>query len=155
MAIDPDELKWYQCDEWEESATHGGVIDTTATITDNTMNNVFDDVSDAERIAGDTDYRKIFFRNENADDYSNIKVWIETNTPADDAVHIALGTSDDTADIAATYDFYQPDSKLHADVLEPGTLGENASFGLWIKRVVPAEADGYENNSFVLKVENS
>ena len=155
MAIDPDELKWYQCDEWEESATHGGVIDTTATITDNTMNNVFDDVSDAERIAGDTDYRKIFFRNENADDYSNIKVWIGTNTPADDAVHIALGTSDDVQTAATEYTFYQPTSKVHADVRSPGTLAQNASFGLWIKRVVPAEADGYEKNSSVLRVENS
>ena len=156
MAIDVDLLKWYQCNEWEETATHGGTIDTASEITDDTLNNVFDDVSDAERIAGDTDYRKIFFRNENADDYSGPKVWIETNTPAaGDEVFIALGTADDVLSAATAYDYYQPTSKAHADVLEPVTIGEDESFSIWIKRVVTAEADGYENNYFVLKVENS
>jgi hypothetical protein len=87
-------LKWYQCTNWTEAATHGGAIDTGNEITTNTSNNIFDDVSDAERITGDTEYRKIFFRNENDDTYTAPKTWIYSNTPCTgDAVWIQLGGS--------------------------------------------------------------
>jgi hypothetical protein len=87
-------LKWYQCTNWTEAATHGGAIDTGNEITTNTSNNIFDDVSDAERSAGDTDYRKIFFRNENDDTYTTPKAWIDSNTPCTgDAVWVQLGGS--------------------------------------------------------------
>ena len=35
--------------------------------------NIFDDVTDAERVAGDTDYRKIFIRNENEQSWAAVK----------------------------------------------------------------------------------
>lgn len=99
MAIDTANLKWYQCATWAEGDSHGGSIDTGSEITTDTDQNIFDDVSDAERVAGDTEYRKIFFRNENADDYNSVKAWIETQTPAtNSAVSVVLaGTKSTTS----------------------------------------------------------
>lgn len=94
MALDPANFKFYRCTTWTEGATHGGAIDTTATITDNTINNVFDNITNDERISGMTDYRKIFFRNENADTYTYPKLWISQNTTStDDTVSICLAGS--------------------------------------------------------------
>ncbi|WP_305064618.1 hypothetical protein [Methanococcoides sp.] len=67
MAIDPALIKWYQCLTWTEGSTHGGDIDTGNEITSGADQNIFDDVSNAQRIAGVTEYRKIFIRNEYAD----------------------------------------------------------------------------------------
>lgn len=233
MALDPDNLKWYECTEWTEGATHGGAIDTGDEITTNVSENIFDNVTDAERIAGDTEYRKIFFRNENADDYGTPKLWIEANTPAtNDAVSILQGGSksvqgNDSAALTGTFTFaasttvtatndvslevrpgemifnstddtnanakavltvsadgktitlaeayagttgatkeaklapitgctfVSPDSKVHADVLTGPTLAQNESIAVWIKRVVTAAGDGYTDNTFTLKAENS
>jgi hypothetical protein len=87
-------LKWYQCTNWTDTSTHGGAINTSAEITTNTSQNIFDHVSNAERVAGDTEYRKIFFRNENADTYTSALAWIDSNTPySSDTVWIQLGGS--------------------------------------------------------------
>jgi hypothetical protein len=98
MTITSANLKWYQCLNWTDAATHGGDINTTATITTNTSQNIFDNVSDAERTAGLTDYRKIYFRNENDQIYTGAYAWIGTNTPAaNDAVWVcAAGTMSQT-----------------------------------------------------------
>jgi len=228
-------LKWYQSAVWAQGNAHGGAIDTAAAITSGAMNNVFPNVTNAQRIAGLTDYRKVWFRNENADDYTTVKGWIQANTPAtNDAVWIVLagsksttstpvqltqatmaftaastavtgigtsfltelavgeevfnGTDDteaasvriasiesDTAlTLSATYGgttnataqgyvagadqctFVQPDAIDHADALVLGSLAQNGSRGIWVKRVVDAGGlDGYDNNSFTLRVEDS
>ena len=81
-SIETASLIWYQCTNWTEAATHGGDINTSASIVSNTANNIFDDVTNAERVAGNTDYMKIYFRNENTDDYTNATIWISANTDA-------------------------------------------------------------------------
>lgn len=87
-------LKFYQSTNWTDASTHGGAIDIGNAITTNVSENIFDNVSDAERAAGDTEYRKIFFRNENADTYTNALAWIDSNTPCSgDAVWVQLGGS--------------------------------------------------------------
>lgn len=89
--IDANNLKWYKSTNWTYAATHGGNIDTTATITSNVANNIFSDVSDTWRSSGTTDARKVFFRNENADSYTPPKYWISANTPAvNDNVYLTL-----------------------------------------------------------------
>ena len=156
--IDPDLIKWYRCQTWEEGSTHGGDIDLNSEITTATDKNVFDDVEDAERQAGDTEYRKIYIRNENAETWPGVKLWIKTNTPAaNDSIAIALAvTNDDTQQDAEGYTFYTPTSKDDADVLDIGDLAQNEYKGIWIKRVVsPADGDGYINNYFELQAENS
>lgn len=89
MAILAENLTWYKCLTWAEGSSHGGGMDTSSPISNNTSQNIFDNISDAERISGVTDYRKIFLRNENEDTYENIKAWIEENTPAENT-HITV-----------------------------------------------------------------
>ncbi|MFA5028451.1 MAG: hypothetical protein WC713_11305 [Candidatus Methylomirabilota bacterium] len=99
--IDGDALGWYRCSTWTEGDTHGGGASTTA-ITDATANNVFDDVSDAERSAGDVEYRKIWVKISSGT-YPDPKVWIESNTPAvNDTVKILLAGSKSTVSTPAT-----------------------------------------------------
>lgn len=94
MTIYATSLKWYQSANWDDSATQGGDIDTASAITTNTSQNIFPNVTDSQRVAGLTDYRKIYFRNENTDTYTGAYAWIGANTPAaNDQVYIcAAGT---------------------------------------------------------------
>jgi hypothetical protein len=90
-------LKWFQSTVWAQGNAHGGAIDVGTQITSGTQNNVFPNVTNAQRISGLTDYRKVYFRNENADAYTSVKGWIQANTPAtNDAVWILLGGSKST-----------------------------------------------------------
>jgi len=121
-----------------------------------TDENIFDDVTNTERESGDTEYRKIYIMNHNAEKWSAVKGWISQFTPAaNDEISIALGTNFDTQLDAATYTFVQPDSKAHADALSIGDLAQNAYQAIWIKRVVIAGGLGYTGNSFELSFENS
>ena len=59
-------------------------------LTDNTLNNLWDDVSGDEGAAGDTEYRKIFFKNAHATLSGTTTVlWIQSNTTSSsDAITI-------------------------------------------------------------------
>ena len=99
MAILEAALKWYQCTVWADGGTHGGAVDTGSEITTATSENVFGNITDAERVSGVTKYRKIFFRNENAMAYNNVKAWIQANTPSiDTAITISGAGSVSTRD---------------------------------------------------------
>lgn len=157
MAISASLLKWYKSTTVSDAVGNGGVINTvTGLITTNSAENIFPNVTDAERVSGVTQYRKIFFRNENADSYANIKAWISQFTPAtNDEISIVAGTASDTQADADDYTYVSPDSAVHADVLTLGTLAQNASASIWIKRVVSAGGDGYTGNSAIIAVVNS
>ncbi len=147
-------FKLYQCTTWAEGSTHGGTINTAQEIPSSGDQVIFDDVSDAERIAGDTEYRKVFFQNENVDSV-NIKMWIETPySAANEAISVCLGTDagiQTTAGEGANGTYVTPTSIGHADVLDLGALVQNASKSVWIKRVVSAAGNGYVGDSFEIK----
>ena len=109
--ISADDIKWYQCATWTEGGAHGGAIDTGNEITSGVDNCVFDNVSNAERVAGDTEYRKVFIRNENAGDWPDVLAWIESQTPAtNSAITILQGGSkslqeQDSAALTGTFTF--------------------------------------------------
>jgi len=154
MALLAENIKFYQPQTWAEGDTHGGDINTAAEIPASGLNNVFDNVSDAERQAGDTDYRKIYIRNENDQDWTNVKAWIEQFTPAtNDEIWItASGTNSDTTADASSYTFVQPSDISDANVQDLGTLAASGGYHhLWLKRVVDAGGAGYTNNSFIIK----
>lgn len=146
-------FKCYQCTTWTEGSTHGGVINTFAEIASSGDQVIFDDVSDAQRISGVTEYRKIFFRNENSDAVS-LKCWIQSNYSAtNETITIAAGTSagvQSVEGVGATY--VSPTSIVHADVLVLGSLAYNASACIWVKRVVSAGGDGYAIDTFQLEI---
>lgn len=157
MAVLAANIKFYQCATWAEGDTHGGDIDTGSEITSGADQNVFDDVTDAERFAGDTEYRKIYIRNENADAWNAVKAWIDTFTPAtNDEITVKLGTNAGVQSVEGVAGGYvSPDSKAHGDVLSIGNLAQNAYQSVWIKRVVTAAGDGYTTNNFKLAFESS
>ena len=85
----------YQSRFWTEGDDHGGDIDLAHEISmDKIINNIFDDVADSERVSGDTEYRKIFVRNENLQNWADVKAWIDQFTlSADDEITILAGGS--------------------------------------------------------------
>ncbi len=84
MAILEASLKKYHSATNSDAAANGGAVDTGAEITSGASQNIFPNITDAERITGVTKYRKVFLRNENADAYNNVKAWIQANTPSGD-----------------------------------------------------------------------
>jgi len=109
--ISADSIKWYQCATWTEGGAHGGAIDTGDEITSGATNALFDNVSNAERVSGDTEYRKVFIRNENAGDWPDPLGWIESQTPAtNSAISILQGGSrslqeQDSTTLSGTFTF--------------------------------------------------
>jgi hypothetical protein len=93
VAFDVKNLKVYRCAFWNESDDHGGDIDLANEISLSKIEqNIFDDVTDAERVAGDTDFRKIFIRNENEQSWAAVKAWISQFTLSeDDEISVLLG----------------------------------------------------------------
>lgn len=152
MAIDSALIKYYRCVTWAEGDSHGGDIDLTSEITGGDLS-VFDDVTDAERVAGDVEYRKVYVRNENADTWAAILAWIETQTPAANSV-IAINADDattgDTQATAKLYTYYEPDSKEHANVQTIGDLAQNAYHAIWIRRTITAGGMGATSDAFTL-----
>jgi hypothetical protein len=78
----------------DPNASLGGVISSTA-VTDNTDNNLFDDVSGAEHTAGDVEYRCIYVRNNHGSlTLTSAVVWIQSDTTgAESDISIAVGTA--------------------------------------------------------------
>ena len=156
-AISAASIKIYQCTVWTEGSTHGGDIDTGNEITSGVDQNIFDDVSDAERVAGDTEYRKIYIRNENTATWNAVKGWISQFTASsDDEITVKLGTNAGVQSIEGVAAGYvSPSSKSHGDVLSIGNLVQNAYQSIWIKRIVDATSSGYSENNFKLAFESS
>jgi len=159
MAISAASIKYYQSTVWEvEDDTEGGVIDLLHEITTATDKNIFDDTTDAERVAGNVEYRKIFIRNENADTWESVLAWIEAQTPATNSV-VAINCNNATADdvqlAAKAYNYFEPNSKIHADVQTIGNLVQDASHAIWIRRTITAAGDGYTDDTFEVKCESS
>lgn len=163
MSIIATDIKFYLsggASNANVNAALGGAKSSVALV-DNSLNNLFDDVTGAEHAAGDTNYRCIFVKNDSAETAKNVKVYIQTNTPAtDDVVHIGkdLSAPSDTADTIAD-EATAPDPAVtfstadgYANALDIGTLTAGQSAAIWVKRIVSAGATAQANNSVVIKV---
>jgi hypothetical protein len=95
--MDGTDLHWYL----SSSGPSSGGAQSVTEIVDATDNNVFADVASSSRIAGGTEYRKIFLANEHAtDSYGPPAIWISTDPTHCDG-YIGLGFDDaDDADSA-------------------------------------------------------
>lgn len=68
----------------------GKYISTTQ-LTDNTLNNLFDDVSGAENAASDVEYRCIFLHNSHATaSWTGIKIWLQSEVAGGASIAIAI-----------------------------------------------------------------
>ena len=117
MPIARSELKQYKSETVDDSSLNGGIIGVVPVIS-GVLNNVFPNVSKAERAAGLATYRKIFIKN------TNLLLgliapfaWIDVITAADDFICLFVGTNTDTqGDIIGTERKYGC-AVLNADIL--------------------------------------
>lgn len=173
MAIESSLLKLYQCTTWAEGDTHGGAISATE-ITDIgdacAKNIIFDDITDAQRSAGQassdgTAYRLVYIKNTNVETWTNVKVWIDSNTLdsngdpiTTDDMQIAIDNNGRTAlqikpGGANELTFSAPTNK--GTGLTIGNLAQNESYGVWIRRVVDAAGYGYTGDWSRLSFESA
>jgi len=104
MSIAASDIIFYKAGANNDTAANGGRISANEVV-DGSLNNLFPNVSSAERTAGLTRYRKMFLRNKNAGDlamYSG-EVWIYTRSLADDHCQLKAGTDTDVQTAAEGY----------------------------------------------------
>ncbi len=107
MSIIANELKWYKAQTTTNTAANGGKMGEVQ-IVNAIRNNLFPDISEEQRTAGVTRYRKAFLKVANPDNHTlaNSLIHLITKTPADDYVHIFEGTQTDTqGDISSPVEY--------------------------------------------------
>lgn len=117
MSILSSELKEYKAAVMDDSAASGGRL-TANELVDGVKNNLWPDADSAERTAGSTKYRKTFKKIDNAGNLAlqNSVLFVETQSPGDDAVTIFPATQRNTkADITGSERQYGA-GQLNADV---------------------------------------
>jgi hypothetical protein len=142
----------------------GGAITATELVND-TVANLFDNVSGAEAAAGDTEYRAFYIRNDHATlTWQGVKFWIGSNTTsADDtltvgidlamvAAPVSAGAGDTIADESTA-----PDPAVtfvtavdEANCLTIGNMEPAHYTMIWVKRVVGAAAGAASANAATL-----
>lgn len=164
MAVSASELKFYHsggAGNSDPNASLGGAISSTE-ITDDTLQNLFDNVTGQEHTDGDTEYRCFYVKNDHSTDTAyNAKIFIQTNTPAaDDTIQIGLDLAgkDGTADTIAN-ESTAPSPAVtfanaadYANALDLGDLAAGDYYAVWVKRIVSAGSTAQANNSAILKV---
>jgi hypothetical protein len=138
----------------------GGIISATE-IVDDTLNNLFDDVTGAEHVVGDINYRCFYVKNNSAEIAYNVRIYIDSNTPAaDDVINIGLdlGGLDATADTIAD-EHTAPDPAVtfslaagYANSLAIGDIPAGSTYPIWVKRIVSAGSTAQTNDNAVLKI---
>ena len=142
----------------DPNASLGGIVSTTEVV-DDTLQNLFDNVSGTEHTAGNTEYRAVFIKNNSAETAYNAKIWIESNTTGDDsAIEIAKEASsgspiqtvgdESTAPTGPT--FSTADGIANAIVLGDMTAG--TVYGIWVKRIITAGSAPQANDTAQIKV---
>lgn len=124
-------------------------------------NKLFDDVTLTEATTGDIEYRCFYILNAHTTlTASDVRVWIPTNTPAQDEIHIARGSSavngteqgpltdEQTAPSSVT--FVTANSEATAINCENLPPGQHRA--IWLRRTVPSNASFFPENSYQLQV---
>lgn len=163
MAIVASDIKLYLSgggSNTDPNAALGGAISSTQ-ITDDTVQNLFDNVSGTESAAGVTEYRCFYVKNTHGTlTLQSSVIWIETQTPStDSSIEIALGTAaisgteqtvanEGTAPTGTTFTALTGSG----NALTIGDLAAGAYKAIWVKRIITAGAAAYDNDSVVIKV---
>jgi len=121
MTIIASDIEFYKAATNNDQAGNGGRI-SASQIVDDVLNNLFPNVTSAERVAGLTRYRKMFLRNENAEELIlyHTDIWIGTRSTGDDYFRLHEGTDTDTQTDAEGYSDWAGSGLL--DVL--GSIGD-------------------------------
>lgn len=149
------------------AATSLGDQVSTTQITDNTLNNLFDDVSGDENAASESEYRCIFVHNNHATlSLQTAVVWLSAETAGGASIQIAIdniaasakGSASAQAAVIANEDtapsgvgtFSAPTTK--GTGLALGTLAAGQVRAVWVKRVT-ANTAALDNDSVSIRVE--
>jgi len=102
--MESTDLVLYKSVTVSDALVNGGRMSYTQ-VTSNVLNNMFPNVSESERTAGVTRYRKFFYKNKNAsgETASNSRVWISRRSDGGDYFRIKAGTNVDTQAEADDY----------------------------------------------------
>jgi len=141
------------------STVGGGIITKTKT-----FNSIFDDISGAEALAGDIEYRCIYVHNNHGSlTLTSAKVWIETNTAnAKDMIDIGLdlagknGTADDIADESTAPSpavTFGHACTSYATGLSLGDMAFSEKYAIWIRRTITADMTADDDEWFTLKTQ--
>jgi len=104
MAIEATDLKMYKSAVVNDADSNGGRMSYNEVVS-NQATNLFPNVTQAERTAGLTRYRKAFCKlhDDGNEVLYNHKVWIRIETPAGDYIQIKEGTNEDVQSEADDY----------------------------------------------------
>lgn len=165
--IDSGNLKYYLsggAGNTDPNASLGGARSSTA-IVNNTLANLFDNINSSESTAGDTEYRCLFFRNEdsNANGLVDPVIWVYSNTPSADTT-IEIGIDPNGKNAAAVTIVNESTAPAGVSFSAPATKGaglalpsdpyvQNDYIGIWVKRIVTAGAFAASNDPATLRVE--
>jgi hypothetical protein len=130
----------------------GGAIG--AALTDDALNNLWDDVSSDDAGAGDTEFRCGYVKNTHGSlSAPNVKVEIDTD-PAQSNFEIALGAAgkNGTETEVADEDTAPSGPSFGTTALNLGTLAAGDFYPIWIKRIVGAGAGAATPDSGVLRI---
>lgn len=131
------------------------------------LNNLFDNVSAAERASGKIDYRCIYVKNEHVTStLSGTKVFVSTQTPSTDTVvAIALdpagvgdGSSTGVAELipdeltAPVNATFSPPNNTYETALVIGNLDPGECRAIWVRRTVSVGAAARPSDNFILTV---
>lgn len=131
------------------------VAETTETLSVIGNNeNLFDSVDEATSLVGNTFYRCLYLLNNNAVDTApNVRVWIDTNTPAGDNITMALSNSgintaaegplvdqEDSTDVLSSLIWIEP--ATYATSIIIGNLPPTQYYGIWFRQNIPQETRG-------------
>ena len=146
------------------NAALGGAMSTVAggVITSGALNNLFDNVSGDEALAGDIEYRAFYVQQRNATlTWTAVKAWIATLSPSPDTVFaISLategknGTMQSVANEAtspAGQTFSSPITKSGG--LAVPDLAPNEFIGVWLRRTVSAAAAAIASDGPTIRIE--
>ena len=138
------------------TAKLGGNISITE-VTDNTLNNMFPDITGDEAAAGVSKYCKVFVKNTNGSlTWQNVKAWVSSVTPGTDneiAIGLENSANDTTTDGVAPsgVTFSTPTTKGAG--LNLSNIASNAAVGVWVRWTVNAGATAKANEAGTLRFE--
>lgn len=118
MPIVAAEIKMYRSLNVSNTpGSNGGRMDASAEIVDGVNNNIFPDVSQSERTAGLTTFRKVFVQNMNSGNlpFVNARLFVDNYTPGDDAVVFHAGTQSNLQSALSGSEVLYGCGKLDAD----------------------------------------
>lgn len=150
----------------DPNASLGGVRSSTE-VTDDVLENLFDDVSNAELVSGIVDYRCIYIYNDNdVDTWQAVRSFRQVPTPSADTI-FAMGVDPagpgdgTTTGVAQTIaneataptgvTFTSPSDYAGGIVI--GDLAPNTGHAIWLRRTVSAGASSVAEDSLGLRAQ--